>query len=96
MRNILTLILVAGAPLVAVAQPVSDASAVKVERVDGGKKLYRITTAVVLKVAVPHPGVTYVLDRTATEYVPESMTEGFLHKVVDAAAHQPFEGDVTR
>lgn len=77
----------------AAAEGKSDDAAnpkVKVERGAGGKKVYRITTGIVIEGRIQKPNAFYVLQRSQINYDWADLKQDFLPRINQAVRKQPF------
>jgi hypothetical protein len=75
----------AGAPAAGAQAP-----AVKVERGEGGKKVYRITTEFVIEGRIQKPNAFYVLQRQNINYDWANLKQDFLPRITESVNGRPF------
>lgn len=68
----------------------TDASNVKIERGAGGKKVYRITTAITIEGKIQKPEAFYVLQKSAINYEWQELKQEFIPKILDSVSKAPF------
>lgn len=74
------------------AAPAPAASSIRVERVNGGQKLFRITEGLLVEGQRQKPNAFYVLQRASTPYDWEALDESFLPRILKSAEKPPFDG----
>lgn len=74
------------------AAPAPAAGGIRVERVNGGQKLFRITEGLLVEGQRQKPNAFYVLQRASTPYDWEALDESFLPRILKSAEKPPFDG----
>jgi hypothetical protein len=72
------------------AAPTQGPSAVKVERGAGGKKIYKITTDIVIEGKIQKPEAFYVLQKSGINYEWTELKQEFLPRILDSVSKAPF------
>ncbi len=63
---------------------------VKVERSATGQKVFRITEGIVVEGRLQKPNAFYVLQRSSIDYDWETLSQGFLPRILQATGQSPF------
>jgi hypothetical protein len=71
-------------------QPSQQPAAVKIERGAGGKRVYRITTAITIEGKIQKPEAFYVLQKSSINYEWQDLKKEFLPKILDSVSKAPF------
>jgi hypothetical protein len=66
------------------------AAAVKVERGAGGRKVYKITTDIVIEGKIQKPEAFYVLQKSGINYEWTELKQEFLPRILDSVSKAPF------
>lgn len=69
----------------------TDGAGVKVEKAQGGARLFRITEGMLVEGQRQKPNAFYVLQRASAPYDWEALDESFLPRIVQAVKKPPFE-----
>lgn len=87
---VIAFLLVAAADSAFAQAPAGEAPAVKIERGEGGKKIYRITTEFKIEGRIQKPNAFYVLQRQNINYDWSTLKQDFLPKITDSVKGDPF------
>ena len=63
---------------------------VKVERGAGGKKIYKITSEIIIEGKIQKPEAFYVLQKSSINYDWQELKQDFLPKIVESVSRAPF------
>jgi hypothetical protein len=72
------------------AQGGDQPAAVKIERGAGGKKIYKIETAIKIEGKIQKPEAFYVLQKSSINYEWTELKQQFLPKILDSVSKAPF------
>jgi hypothetical protein len=78
------------APAAAADPAAAQDPKVQVERGAGGKKVYRITTDIVIEGKIQKPEAFYVLQKSSINYEWTELKQEFLPKILDSVSKAPF------